>query len=129
MFKLYNYDKINNMRKLAKSTSHGLRGIYLIIKGQRNMRIHISAVIISVLLGLWLDISYLEWLTLILLFGLVLTAESLNTSIEHTLDCVSKEHRGDIRDAKDVAAGAVLVSVIISIIIGIIIFLPKLLSL
>ena len=113
------------MRKFTKSTSHALRGIYLIIRGQRNMRIHISAVAVSVLLGFWLGISHLEWLTLILLFGLVLTAESLNTSLEHTLDCVSKDHREDIRDAKDVAAGAVLISVAVSLIAGAIIFLPK----
>ena len=116
------------MKKITKSISHAFRGIYVILRGQRNMKIHIFAVVVCVALGFWLKISNTEWLILLLLFGLVLTSEAFNSGLENTLDCVSKDHREDIRDAKDVAAGAVLIASIISLIAGIIIFLPKIFS-
>ncbi len=79
-------------------------------------------------MGVRLSVSTVEWLTLLILFALVLTTEAINTSIENTLDCVSKEHREDIRDAKDSAAGAVLITVIFSIIVGLVIFIPKIIN-
>lgn len=114
------------MRKFVKSLGHASRGIGLIFN-QKNFKIHISVTLLVILLGFWLSISITEWLVLLVLFALVLTAEAVNTGIENTLDCVSRDHREDIRDAKDASAGAVLITVLFAIIIGVIIFLPKIL--
>lgn len=113
------------MSRFLKSLKHAFRGISLIFN-QRNFKIHLFFTTLVIVFGFWLEISVLEWLCLLILFALVLLAEAFNTGLENTLDCVSREHREDIRDAKDASAGAVLITVIFAIIIGFIIFLPKL---
>ncbi len=59
----------------------------------------------------------------------VLVAESINTAIEIDIDLTSPQYHPYARDTKDVAAGAVLISVIGAVIIGAIIFVPKILML
>ena len=61
----------------------------------------------------------------IILFGLVITAELINTAIETTVDIAMPRKDEKAKLAKDVAAGAVLVCAITASIIGLIIFLPK----
>ena len=64
-----------------------------------------------------------------LLFGLILSQELVNTALEAVVDLVTKEKKPLAKIAKDTAAGAVLVSAIAAAIIGCIIFVPYLLEL
>jgi len=112
------------MKKFSKSLGHAIRGISLIFN-QRNFKIHLFFTILVICLGFLFSISTFEWLILLVLFALVLLAEAFNTGLENTLDCVSREHREDIRDAKDASAGAVLITVFFAFMIGLVIFLPK----
>lgn len=112
------------MRRFLKSLGHASRGVYLIFN-QRNFKIHIVFAILVGSMGFIFNISLSEWLVILFLFALVLTAEAINTSIENVLDCVSLDHREDIRDAKDSAAGAVLMVCIFAFIVGLVIFIPK----
>ncbi len=84
--------------------------------------------VLVIISGFILKISITEWTICIVLFGLVITAELINTAIETTVDIVMPEKNEKAKLAKDIAAGAVLVSAIASAIIGIIIFLPKILN-
>ena len=54
--------------------------------------------------------------------------ELINTAIENTVDLITKENNQQAKIAKDVAAGAVLVSAIVSSVIGLMIFIPKILA-
>ncbi len=54
--------------------------------------------------------------------------EALNTAIEIDIDLTSPEYHPFARDTKDVAAGAVLLSVFVAVIVGLIVFLPKVLD-
>lgn len=84
--------------------------------------------VLVIISGFIFKISITEWIICIVLFGLVITAELINTAIETTVDIVMPEKNEKAKLAKDLAAGAVLVSAITSAIIGIIIFLPKILN-
>ena len=84
--------------------------------------------ILVIIFGIILKISKIEWIICITLFGLVISMELINTAVENTVDLITKEKNEQAKNAKDVAAGAVLVSAISSAIIGVIIFLPKVLS-
>jgi diacylglycerol kinase len=55
---------------------------------------------------------------------MVIVSETINSAIEALCDTVSLDYKVNIKYAKDVSAGAVLVSAIVSVITGIIIFLP-----
>ena len=70
-----------------------------------------------------------EWLVLTLIIGLVIATELINTSIEATIDLVTKEVHPLAKVAKDTAAAAVLIFGITALIIGLIIFVPKFIGL
>lgn len=55
---------------------------------------------------------------------MVLISESINSAIEALCDTVSQDFKINVKYAKDVSAGAVLVSALVSVFTGIIIFLP-----
>lgn len=115
------------MKKLLKSFKYAFDGIYTGIKEEQNMKIHITIMILVIIFGIMLKISKTEWIICIILFGLVISMELINTAIENTVDLITKEKNEQAKIAKDVAAGAVLVSAIASAIIGLIIFVPKIL--
>jgi len=89
------------------------------------MHIHLIVAALVVIFGWVLHLSTTEWLLCLLCFGLVITAEMMNTAIENTVDLSSPQKNKLAGKAKDIAAGAVLVSAIIAACIGLIIFIPK----
>lgn len=115
------------MKKLIKSFKYAFEGILIGIKEEQNMKIHITIMILVIIFGIMLKINTIEWIICILLFGLVISMELMNTAIENTVNLITKEKNQQAKIAKDVAAGAVLVSAIVSAIIGLMIFVPKIL--
>ena len=119
------------MKNIFKSFLLGFKyafnGIFETIKTERNIKIHIFIMIIVILFGIFLKISLYEWIVCIILFSVVISAEIMNTSIEHIVDGLMPNENEYARKAKDAAAGAVLVLAIGAAIIGLIIFIPKLL--
>ena len=115
------------MKKLLKSFKYAFDGIYTGIKEEQNMKIHIIIMILVIIFGIMLKINTIEWIICILLFGLVISMELINTAIENTVNLITKEKNQQAKIAKDVAAGAVLASAIVSAIIGLMIFVPKIL--
>lgn len=68
----------------------------------------------------------MEWATVVIVIGAVLSAEAVNSAIESLADLVSPEYNEAIKKTKDLAAGAVLIMAIAAAIVGFIIFIPKL---
>lgn len=89
------------------------------------MRIHLFSAVIVVIAGVLTGISITEWLVLIITIALVIGSEMINTAIEAVVNLASPEYHPLAKQAKDVAAGAVLVFAVASVIIGLLIFLPK----
>lgn len=110
---------------LWKSFYFAFQGIKDCLFAERNMMIHFWAMLIVIACGFIFDISDGEWIICIIMFGLVISAELLNTAIEATVDICMPEINPKAKLAKDTAAGAVLVTAIAAIAVGFIIFLPK----
>lgn len=112
--------------KLIKSFIYALEGLKYTIGTQRNMRIHYIAALIVLLLAINLPISKLEVLVLFVTIILVLFAELINTAIEALVDLVTEEYHPLAKVAKDVAAGAVLLTAGLSVIVGFSVLYPYL---
>lgn len=112
-----------------KSATHAWRGISILIRTSHNAWGHIFFGLLAIYLGFVLNISSIEWVALVFVIGLVIITEALNTAFEIDIDLTSPTYHPYARDTKDVAAGAVAVSVIMACIVGIIIFLPKIINL
>jgi len=112
-----------------RSFKYAIAGIWTMLKSQHNAWIHACATIAVVTAGFVFGISTAEWCWLVLAIIAVWMAEALNTAIEFLADVASPEFHPLVKKAKDVAAGAVLISAIGAIIIGIIIIGPHVLRL
>ncbi len=99
-------------------------GLVVLVSEEPNARIHVFIAAIAVVLGALLGIGAEEWRWIIFLIGWVWSAEAINTAIERLCDVVTLERHPGIRVAKDVAAGAVLISAISAVIIGGTLFWP-----
>ena len=114
--------------KLINSFKYAFQGIITSFRTERNMKIHVFIMILVIIAGIVLKVSSLEWIILVTMFALVISAELFNTAIETVVDMITKEKNEKAKIAKDVAAGAVLVLAIGSVIVGLIIFIPKILN-
>jgi diacylglycerol kinase (ATP) len=112
----------------AKSFKHAIRGIGVIFKTQHNAWVHAVVGVVVAVLGFVYSLNEAEWGLIVLSMASVLAAEGFNTALEIDMDLTSPEYHPYARDTKDVAAGAVLLTVIGAVIVGLIIFLPKILS-
>jgi diacylglycerol kinase (ATP) len=109
-----------------RSFRHATAGILRMIRCQHNAWIHAVATVIVLAAGFLFHFSAADWCWIILAISIVWTAEALNTAFEFLADAASPEFHPLVRDAKDVAAGAVLVTAIAAAVIGAIIFWPHL---
>jgi diacylglycerol kinase (ATP) len=103
---------------------NAIRGLLRMIRCQHNAWIHALATITVLTAGFLFGLSGAEWCWIILAISTVWTAEALNTAFEFLADVASPEFHPTVRDAKDVAAGAVLLTAIAATIIGLVIFWP-----
>ena len=117
------------LRSRVRSFRFAFQGIFLLFTTQPNAQIHLVATGVIVGLGIGLRLASWEWCAIVGCIALVLMAEAMNTAIEYVVDLVSPEQHPLAGKAKDVAAGAVLLSVIICGVVWGIIYLPKLGSL
>ena len=76
----------------------------------------------------WLRIERFEWLAILLVIGIVWTAEFLNTALEVIVDLASPEKHPLARVGKDVGAASVLIAAILAVTIGLIVFWEPLLA-
>jgi diacylglycerol kinase (ATP) len=104
-------------------------GIWTMLKTQHNAWVHACATLITVAAGLFFGISAAEWCWLVLAIMAVWTAEALNTAFEFLADAASPEFHPLVKNAKDVAAGAVLISAIGAAVIGLLVLGPHILGL
>ena len=98
------------------------------LKSQHNAWLHAFASICVLTAGAFFRLSDPEWCWIILAIMAVWTAEALNTALEFLADAAKPEFHPLVKDAKDVAAGGVLISALGSIAIGLLVLGPHLLD-
>lgn len=109
-----------------RSLGQAWRGILHALKTQGHMQFHVFAAIIVLGTAWWTRVSRFEWLILIIAIGCVISAEAMNSAVEIVVDLAQPNFHPLAGMAKDVAAGAVLLTVIQAVVIGIIVFGPLL---
>lgn len=117
------------LRDRLRSFRYALRGIGVMLRTQHNAWIHFLATVAAVVAGVALEIGRSEWLAVVLAIMAVWTAEALNTAFEALCDVASPEFHPLVERAKDIAAGAVLISAVGAVAIAAIVFGPRLAAL
>jgi diacylglycerol kinase len=125
---LRNKDKGTRLERYKKSFFHAIDGIVYATKEEHNMIIIIVCAILAIFAGILFKISSTEWLFVILVIGMVVAAELINTAIEATIDLITLKNHPLAKIAKDTASSATLVFSIVAFIGAILLFVPKLLE-
>lgn len=109
-----------------RQVGYALAGLALLAQKHRHFQIHLLIAALAVLISLILGQSPIEWAVLTLTIALVLSTEAVNSAIEAAVDCaVGEEQHPIAKAAKDMAAGACLLSAFFAVLIGICLWLPK----
>jgi len=95
-----------------------MSGLVHTFRTQRHMRIHLYITLVVVLGAMLLNLRIREILVLLFMVNFVLVAEMFNSAIEATVDLVSPTYNPLAKFAKDIAAGAVLITTIMAIVVG-----------
>ncbi len=118
----------HNLHAMFKSFQYALTGLLTSLKIGRSIKVHYSASLCVIIVGIYFSISTVEWLVLLLIMSQVIVVEMLNSAIEFVVDLATPDYHLFAKHAKDIAAGAVLVSAMTAVVIGVMIFLPYVLS-
>lgn len=114
------------VRNIIDSFNYAVTGILQAMKTEKNLRFQYITAIAVIVLSLFFDFSRLEFLILLVTIALVLITEMLNTAIEKTIDIITRDYHPLAKIAKDVAAGAVLISAVNAIVVGYLLFFDRL---
>jgi diacylglycerol kinase (ATP) len=107
-----------------RSFAHAGRGFRTMLLSQHNARIHAAATMVVVAGGVAIRLDRNEWIAVVLAIVSVWTAEALNTAFEFLCDVASPDFHPLVEKAKDVAAGAVLITALGAVAIAAFVFGP-----
>jgi undecaprenol kinase len=113
---------------LLESFRFAFAGLGNALRTQRNARIHVSIAAVVLVVAAALGLDAMEWAVIVLTVGFVFVAELFNTVVEAVVDLVTEEYHPLAKQAKDVAAGAVLVSAVVAVTVGVLVLGPALLA-
>jgi len=125
-----NHDKKKKgIKRFLKSFKYSIEGLIYAFTHEQNMFVHILVGTLVLIAGIIFKLNTYEWLLILLVIGLVVATELINTSIEAVVDLACPKVHPMAKIAKDTAAASVFVFALTAIGVGVIIFLPKLLIL
>ena len=115
------------MKKFFKGFIYAFKGVSYAFATQINFKFHSFFAVMILALGIFFELSLMEWLWISAAIILVIVAELFNTALEVLVDLVSPGYNAKAGIVKDLSSAAVLLTALLSAIIGICIFLPKIL--
>jgi len=120
---IYTHDKSHNPYNLAKSFYYAISGIIYALGHERNLRIHFAAALFVLYISnRYYELNRAESALLIMLMSFVITCELINTAVEKTVDLRQPCRNPMAKIAKDIAAGAVLMSGISAVAVAAVLF-------
>jgi diacylglycerol kinase (ATP) len=113
---------------LIQSFNYAIEGVIHVLRRERNMRFHFALATVVLVLAFAYDVTKIELMALLIAISFVLLAEMINTAVEEMIDLTTKVYDPRAKIAKDVAAGAVLISSVVAATIGYLVFVDRIRS-
>lgn len=117
------------INRLFKSFGYALKGLFKTFREEQNLRLQTAASLIAVALAAYFRLNRAEWTALILVIGLVLVAEIVNSAVERITDVLKPRINSYVKEIKDIMAAAVLLASLTAIAAGVFIFWPHVFTL
>jgi diacylglycerol kinase len=112
--------------KFIAGFGYAFSGLWHALRTQRNARVHMLSAILAIAIGIVLHISAVEFAIIFIAIASVFIAEMFNTVFEVCIDLASPQYHPLAKKAKDMAAGAVLLSAMLAVVIGLCVLGPRL---
>jgi diacylglycerol kinase (ATP) len=126
MIKFSTWPGVRILSRWFEAANNATEGILHAARTQRHLKFHLLAAF-AVLLGCFvIGLDRLEFAAIAVVAIWVIAAEMFNSALEAAVDLATREFKPLARTAKDISAGAVLVSAIGALVIGFLILGPHL---
>lgn len=119
-------EDVRRARTFVESLQYAVLGLIHTVRTQRNMRVHSLLAFLVLMAAISLGVSSVELAILILTVAFVMVMETVNTAVEAVVDLVTDQYHPIAGIAKNVAAGAVLLSAVASVCVGVVLFWSRL---
>lgn len=106
------------------SFKYAFEGLIAALKEEPNLKFHLLAGLIVILISIYLKISTIDWIIITLVIGFVIAIELTNTAIEKVVNEFTDQIHPGAKLAKDISAAAVLVAAVTAAVVGLIVFIP-----
>lgn len=100
-------------------------GIWYAVKTQRNVKVQLVIALVVIACAIYFKVTIIEAMFLTFATMLVIIVEVVNTAIEEAVNLCTDKFHPIAKIAKDVAAGAVVLSALNAVIIAIFIVVSK----
>lgn len=111
------------------SFKNAFAGLKWAFSTQPNFKVHFFLAFLVIGIGIVVELTSIEWVIIVFCIFWALAAEMINTAIESVCDLVTNEWKKEIKIAKDVSAGMMLLVAIGTVVVAGLIVLPKLFQL
>ena len=116
---------LSYLKKRILSFKYAIQGIFTFFRETPNAQVQLLAMVLITILGQYLGLNRMEWCLIVICMAIVIVTEAFNSALEYLVDLASPEYHPLAKNAKDVAAAAVLLGVMLSAVVWGMIFLPK----
>ncbi|MFH1662095.1 MAG: diacylglycerol kinase family protein [Candidatus Falkowbacteria bacterium] len=117
------------IKRLIKSFGYAFKGLIKTIREEQNLQIQFIIAFLILLLAYFFKINRIEWCLVILVIGLVILAEVINSAAERITDVLKPRINTYVKEIKDIMAAAVMIASFVAIVVGVVIFYPYFLNL
>ena len=111
---LYSYG-----RGRLRSFKYAANGLKILFSQEHNARIHAVAAVMAVSLAIILGFDRTGWVAVLISIAAVFITESVNSAVERLCDLVMPQYSRQVKEIKDLAAGAVPISAVMAVLLWI----------
>ena len=121
-------EKKKHSGAIFRKFGYALRGLKTSFKEEKSLVIHCIVALFAIVVSAILQLSPTNWAIIILVIGIVISSELINTAIENVVDMVAFKFNFNAKKIKDIAAAATLILAIVAVIVGLLIFIPRIVT-
>ena len=114
------------IKRLYKSFTYAFRGLFKTLREEQNLQIQSLVALVVLILGWYFKIKNGEWLVLVIVIGLVILMELINSAVERITDVLKPRLDSYVKEIKDIMAATVMLASTMAVVVGLIIFIPYL---
>ncbi len=126
---LRNKSKYTGFKRLLYSAKYSIDGLMYAYKNEKSLILHGIVSLIAIVIGIIVKLNRYEWCIIVIVLGIILAFELVNTALEACVDMVTTKYNELAKIAKDCGSAASFVTSCIGGIISLYIYIPKLIYL